>query len=288
MSGAILYVAIVAIWAAVLMPRWLRPRSGMAGADGEATDLVDTAGTVIDEVTDADDQPLMVETADPEWVETASPWSADAAWERIGEEADRREEESARPTSGARQVAEPVPRPRQHPVRSRAHQRARVLAQRRARTLRARRRMLITLLLLTAVAAGLAYAHLAALWVVAPPVGVLFCFLVLLREAANSDAKQNLRRTQAARAQHRARLAREAERTKVPAPVEAAAPAMAMAPSEDTAPPDNTVYAVRRLTPRPEPRREPEPTAQVINISQRRRTDVYDQYTDAAHRAVGD
>src|SRR5712671_5973146 len=63
-------------------------------------------------------------------------------------------------------------------------------AERRANILKARRRMLGTIVALTVIAFLLAMAHVAALWVVVPPAVMLGGFVLLLREAASSDREQ--------------------------------------------------------------------------------------------------
>ena len=63
-------------------------------------------------------------------------------------------------------------------------------AERRANILKARRRMLGTLVALTLVAFVIAVAHVAAIWVVVPPAVMLGGFVLLLREAARSDREQ--------------------------------------------------------------------------------------------------
>ena len=114
MSSAILYLAIVGIWALVLVPRWLRPSRA--------------SGT------------LESNLAEPVY---ASPPEdlAEAAEDADGGEGTPGDQSPAQPSA----------------------------AERRARVLQARRRMLVTLIVLTAGAAAIAAAHLAASWVVIPP-----------------------------------------------------------------------------------------------------------------------
>ena len=71
-------------------------------------------------------------------------------------------------------------------------------AARRANVLRARRRMLGTLVALTLGAFVIALAQLAAVWVVVPPAVLLGFFLLLLREAARTDAERAHRHALAA------------------------------------------------------------------------------------------
>ena len=131
-----------------------------------------------------------------------------------------------------------------------AAQRARYLAapRSRSRVLRARRRLLTMLLLLTAVAAGCTALKVTSWWVCIPPAGLLGGYLLLLREAAIADAE------------HARRLAAMAWRA------EAAR---------------QRAYAAAAAY-------EPEPTAEIIDISARVGDQLYDQYADATARAVGD
>ena len=70
-------------------------------------------------------------------------------------------------------------------------------AERRANILKARRRMLGTLVALTVIAFLIAMMQVAAIWVVIPPALMLGGFVLLLREASRSDAEQARRRTHA-------------------------------------------------------------------------------------------
>jgi len=206
LSSAILYLAIVGIWALVLVPRWLRPSR--------------SSGT------------LESNLAEPVY---ASPQEdlAGAAEDDIGEEASPDAESPARPPA----------------------------AERRGRVLRARRRMLVTLIVLTAGAAAVAVAHLAAVWVVIPPALMLAGFVLLLREAARID-------TERARAAA-SRNGRAAD-----------APAAADARDVSRDQPQETETADRGQT--------GAPGAEIIDISARVGDQLYDQYADAEVRAVGD
>jgi hypothetical protein len=119
----------------------------------------------------------------------------------------------------------------------------------RAHVLQARRRLLTTLVTLAIAALACTAANLAPWWIVVPPVGMLGIYVLLLREAAQADAEQ-------------ARwLAKEL-----------------------------TVQAdAARLRPRQAwEAGQPQPTAEIIDISARVTDQLYDQYADAAVRAVGD
>jgi hypothetical protein len=205
LSSAILYFAIVAIWAGVLMPRWLRPSAHRHRAE--------------------EGQP---EAAAPEAVATFAQPGLQA-------------EDSQHAAAWAAENA----------------------AARRANVLRARRRMLTTLVLLTLGAFGIAVTHIAAWWVTVPPGVLLAGFLLLLREAARSDRARA--RREGFRATSRQRREPEAR---------------------DEEP---EVFERIASTPEaPQPEAEPAASAEIIDISARVNDQVYDQYTDAAERAVGD
>ena len=240
MSSAILYFAIVAIWAGILMPRWLRPSHRHR----------------------AEETPH--ETAAPEAV---------ATFAQPGLETENGAHAPARTAADSEHAPARTARDGEHAAartaRDGEHATARTaenVAARRANVLRARRRMLTTLVLLTLGAIGIAVAHIAAWWVIVPPGVLLAGFLLLLREAARSDAA----------------LARRQARSAEPGQPEARQPRQP-ADREDKP----AVFERIASTPQaPEP--EPAPTAEIIDISARVSDQVYDQYTDAAERAVGD
>jgi hypothetical protein len=174
MSSAILYVAIVAIWACVLIPRWLR-RDSVRGAA-----FIATGGSAVPGEAGRTDIGGMEEpTGDIDGV------------------------------GGTESVATPIDagglqRPAPEPMTA---------EESRRRMLAARRRLLIMLVVLEAAAVALAVVGLAAVWVVAPPSVMLAGYLLLLREAAHADAEQAQREADAlagarARARQRAQAAR--------------------------------------------------------------------------------
>ncbi len=121
----------------------------------------------------------------------------------------------------------------------------------RSRAMLARRRLLTMLLTLTGGAIACHLLKFAPWWAVIPPAGMLGGYLLLLRAAAQADADRIRRqRAMAARA-HAARRNAEVAAARAPAS-------------------------------------PPEPVAEVINISARLGDQLYDQYADAAIRAVGD
>jgi hypothetical protein len=133
--------------------------------------------------------------------------------------------------------------------------------------LQARRRMFVMITILTAGAVGMAATHMAASWVIVPPGMMLGGFMLVLREAARSDS---------ARARRLAATAR-AGAGRAGAGVERAVR-------------QDAVEVVVAAEASPAPVAEPEPTwsAEIIDISARLGDQLYDQYADAAVRAVGD
>lgn len=224
MSSAILYFAIVAIWAGVLMPRWLRP--------GRRRRV---------EVTEHFEMHTEVYQA----------------------EVDTGTGERSRPAVTEREVMveEEVTWTRQD------------AAERRANILKARRRMLGTLVALTVIAFVIALAQVAALWVVVPPAVMLGAFVLLLREASRSDAEQARRRSHAE--QMRRRRA-EPERQAAPVTGETFERLVSKPVAPDVAEQAEPVVEVVAYS------------AEIIDISDRVSDQFYDQYTDAANRAVGD
>jgi hypothetical protein len=232
LSSAILYIAIVAIWAVVLVPRWLRPRAAPpqpvpVPAGSPDAEVREPAGPGQDVgvalAVSTDDLDAAAEAVGGEAV------GGEAAADVSGEDA--RDEEAAPEPA----VAAPSP------------------VSRRAEVLKARRRLLSTLIALTVVAVGLAVTHIDAYWIVIPPTVLLTGYVVLLREFAHIDAAR------ARRAEVRARAGQE--------PVPAATPAAANLGSDAPAAPGG---------------------AEIIDISGRVGDQVYDQYSDAANQAVGD
>ncbi|MFY9653895.1 hypothetical protein [Trebonia sp.] len=219
MSSAILYVAIVVIWACVLIPRWLR-RDSARGA-GSAADTPVPGDVVPGDVIPAedaadDDESWTAEPAAAVRVRYTETFRADVTVEA---EADPAPEEVPAPDAG-RRVPPPPPLPLP-PEES------------RRRMMAARRRLLGMLTILEIAAVALAVLKLAALWVLIPPSIMLIGYALLLREAAHADAERAQREEEAAharlRAQERARE-RAAQRA-------AAARATPAAPAVPAAPP---------------------------------------------------
>ena len=198
MSSAILYLAIIAIWLCVLIPRWLKrdsARGAAAAADtAVAGESPDTAAADADGAVVADDgAPQATEPG-----VTARPPAAPGA---------------------------PAPAPAPAPVAPAAPLSA---EETRRRILTGRRRLLGMLVVLEIAAIALAVVGLAAMWVIIPPTIMLTGYLLLLREAAHADAE---------RAQHEAEAAahtRERERARAKAARARARAAQRVTPAEGT------------------------------------------------------
>jgi hypothetical protein len=126
--------------------------------------------------------------------------------------------------------------------------------------MKARRRTLATLIVLTGGGVAIAVARLAAPWVAIPPAVMLAGFVLLLRAAARIDAE----RGRAAASLHAPTTGAE-----VPTPAKVPAPAEVPARAEVSTPVEV-------------------PDARIIDISARVGDQLYDQYADAEVRAVGD
>ena len=127
----------------------------------------------------------------------------------------------------------------------------------RDRVLQTRRRLLTILVVLTAAAVGGTITGITMWWTIVPPAIMLGLYVLLLREAAQADAENEIRRAEAwaaAEAAHAAAVARAREQEALAA-------------------------------------QAPQPVAEIIDITARTARDrdqLYDQYADAAVRAVGD
>ena len=218
LSSAILYLAIVAIWAIVLVPRWLRPPQASGTLESNLAEPV-----------------------------------ASSAFEDLAETEEDAGGGDGPPAPGTQEAGG-----------GRA-------AGRRERVLQARRRMLVTLTGITAGAAAITLVHLAAPWVVIPPAVMLAGFVLLLREAARSDAER------AFEAAWRRERTTSADAAAADGPDRQQAGPADGAQAEVASPPGGVPSAPGGV-----------PSAQVIDISGRVGDQLYDQYADAEVRAVGD
>jgi hypothetical protein len=286
MSSAILYLAIVVIWAFLLVPRWIhRPHTAFfAGTDsaGQDTDSrghnpadIDSADT---ELAGHGTEPgLTPAEADDGYADAEGPPPPKLSILRAvdaGGTSGPSANWHAQDREQAQQPPEPdtaplpkvtAPRPGADPAPAGAAATASAPSAgisettgpagpprppiSRAKILQARRRLLTTLVLLAIAATICTALKLTSAWVCVPPAGMLVMYVLLLREAALADAeKARARAEQSGAARQRARArAREA-------------------------------WAART----------PQPTAEIIDISARLGDQLYDQYADATVRAVGD
>jgi hypothetical protein len=255
-SSAFLYLAIVAIWACVLVPRWLRRDSAAAELATEGS--YDEAGYWEGEEEPAgEDEPADARLSACE--ESPSAKEPPASQAPAGDEGDR-------------------PAVRHHDP-----------GESRRRVLAARRRLLGMLLLLAGGATCLALTGLAAWWVVLPPLLMLAGYLPLLRAAARMDAERDRHGEHTARS-GRSEGSEPSPRYERSEPSELSEPSAPSVPSGRTGRPGWTAATAEDGWPvREGPRAPvPPPDAEVIDISAQVGEDFYDQYTDARLRAVGD
>jgi hypothetical protein len=210
LSSAILYVAIVAIWAGVLIPRWLRrdssataaARAAAAEAEAEAAASASALASAL-----ASDEDSVDAGVGEEPVPRSAPWRP-VSWRRY-EEAPRYRQ------PGGDEDLEPV-------VSDPGHR----------RVVSARRRLLMMLLALTIASGVLAGTRMAAWWVIVPPSVMLLGYLLLLRAAAKADAERR-----SVRVGPVAHLAHVAPVAVGPVAATRVAPAATMAPPAPMAPP---------------------------------------------------
>jgi hypothetical protein len=265
LSSAILYLAIVAIWACVLVPRWLR-RSHEQPSGTEVLPAEDEAGQAEmadpGEVAEGDagtpgtpgtpgfatlrEQDAAAYGDPVAWEDPAAPatpdGSVDASYSVTATYAAEVTYSTGTADSGT--PAGPVARG----GRVSAHGPSPHVVQ-------ARRRTLTLLITITVAAMGSAFVGLTPWWTAVPPFVMLGGYLMLLREAAHADAEHARGWAEAhARAARAAELARRRSSQAPVAPV-------------------------------------PQPTAEIIDISAlaaQSGDQLYDQYADAEIRAVGD
>jgi hypothetical protein len=290
-SSAILYLAIVAIWACVLVPRWLR-RPHEQSSDQETvresyesgeTELADTGepadgdpyaeapdfATQREQGTVSHGDPIAWEDPPvPDWTDgpAEASYSVTATYSaEVTYSAETTADESGQDTYEGVQDAHYGYEARPHPGHVSHGAPADGWRQPRVpmpspgpspHIVQARRRTLTMVLLITGAVVGSAFIGLTPWWTALPPFLMLGAYCALLREAARADAERAHRwaEAQAFQAARMAELARERARQ-----AEAVAP--------------------------------PEPTAQIITLSTPTNPaddQLYDQYADAEYRAVGD
>jgi hypothetical protein len=217
-SSAILYVAIVAIWACVLIPRWLRRSPAVPAPESSdtVTGQADSSGPAAPgagplpsrgygeprparrEEAYPGDVPYDETRHDETWYEDTS--HDDERYDHTGYDDAPRPGDAAHEDTRYEDAGRPEPR-RRAPV-TREESRRRMLA--------ARRRLLALLLALEAAACALPALGLSAPWVAVPPTIMLAGYLMLLREASRADRELAEREAAAARAHARYRDGRRA------------------------------------------------------------------------------
>lgn len=130
-------------------------------------------------------------------------------------------------------------------------------SQGRQQMMRARRRILTILTALVFITAAFVATGFVKWWICVPPVGMLVLYVLLLREIAMADAELARKRTAWEAAALEARTARDVWRRA------------------------HQAWEAERES-------AAQPTAKIIDISSRVGDQLYDQYADAAIRAVGD
>jgi hypothetical protein len=161
-SSAFLYLAIVAIWAFVLVPRWLRRQHAAPQPEYEADYVPDST---YDEENGYNRQD---EAGDADGSYEAAPPADNPALSEQPETA-----ATAYPPQAQQYARGPAARPLS-----------------RSRVLQTRRRLLTMLVLLAAAAGTCTALKLTAWWVCIPPAVMLGMYLLLLRETAIADAER--------------------------------------------------------------------------------------------------
>jgi hypothetical protein len=268
-SSAFLYLAIIAIWAGVLIPRWLKRDSSRAKAAKSSQSESPEARQSPDEL--PDDEPVEVNAgADAGGAGVHMADGNTHAEAGSGRAADAGRAGGRGRVAGANRVASATGARAADQAEAALAEEAELSGyepgesaglrpadpQTRRRVLSARRRMLMMLIVLTAAAVGIALIGMAAWWVAIPPIAMLGGYLLLLREVRQADTERALIR---ADAEQRAEEQRAEERRLHEAREAAAAR-----------------------------QREEAQTARIIDISERVRDELYDQYADGQRRAVGD
>ena len=288
MSSAVLYVAIVAIWAVILLPHWIRrPHSSRSETVAE-TEFAADAESEVGSESDVGSESVADVDADARESAGASRRAEMSHSEPVPRAPVTYEATLNQADSGGRgygpeygndvpDYAEPTLRP---PVRATAGPVAPGSVSggpvsggpvsggpvsggsvsggpsaSRQQMLRSRRRMLTILTALTLAALGLTGIGLMPWWLCVPPAVMLVAYLLLLREIAMADAEMATRREEMIVRRDQALAARADDRQRA-----------------------REAWAASH----------PEPTAEIIDISGRIGDQLYDQYADAAVRAVGD
>jgi hypothetical protein len=257
-SDSILYLAIVGIWAGFLIPAWVRrPHASKYDSDSaefeSEFDTGDRGGDLVAAGPAAPDA-MAASTEGLRTDETDYPANtADDTAVDIGAHGHaevRHEYSEYRDDVHMHSYDSADPRLAESTGLGRPEHR---ISQSREQMMRARRRMLTILVGLTLLTGFFVLAGLVQWWICVPPLAMLVLYVLLLREIAMADAELAAKRraweARQARAAHAATWQRSHEVWEAEAP---------------------------------------EPTAEIIDISGRVGDQLYDQYADAAVRAVGD
>jgi hypothetical protein len=284
-SDSILYLAIVAIWAGFLIPAWVRrPHSAKTEQECETVEFeIDfDSETGPDPAVHADPRGGAERGAErPQRHFETEPRPAYQSPERAFSPAPTADLDTSVPddvsdnNSEYRDDVHPhnyAPAERAHDPQRPATQSSAGPSQSREQMLRARRRMLTILVGLTFATALFALTGLVQWWICVPPVALLVLYVLLLREIALADAELASKRQAWEAAQ-----AREAHQRQPARQGTGQAARQADRQADDW----------RLEQERSEPQ-APEQTAEIIDISGRVGDQLYDQYADAAVRAVGD
>ena len=290
MSSAILYLAIVAIWACVLVPRWLRRPHEQSSDQETVFETYDSGQAEVADTGEPAEGDPYAEAPDfatlreqgaathgdpvawedppvPDWADgpAGATYSVTATYSaEVTYSAETTADEAAQDTYydyDAAPHAGHVPHPGHVSHGAPADGWRQPYAPAAApgpspHVVQARRRTLTMVLLITVAVMGSAFIGLTPWWTAVPPFLMLGAYLLLLREAARADTEHAHRwaEAQAFQAARRDELASERARQ---------------------------AEAVTR----------PEPTAQIITLTTPTSRDddqLYDQYADAEIRAVGD
>jgi len=250
-SSAILYLAIIAIWAGFLVPAWVRRPHARPADSPEAelsysSDGVD-GGAPQEYLAEPD---VEVAVATDVQVEVGEYAGDGYEYYEVG----YREEEYVAASYAESEYGDEE----YAPVAGEAGPEAPRPSQSRDQMLHARRRMLAILAGMTLVTTAFTALGLVSWWICVPPAGLLVLYVMLLREIATADAELAGKRS-----------AWENARTDA---YERHLQALA----------DRDAYEASLA--------QPEPDAEIIDISGRvaDADQLYDQYADAAVRAVGD
>ena len=290
MSSAILYLAIVAIWACVLVPRWLRrpheqssdQKTVFESYDSSETELADTGepaegdpyaeapdfATLREQGAVTHGEPVAWEDPPvPDWADgpAEASYSVTATYSaEVTYSAETTTDEVAQDTYyeyETQRDAGHVPHPghvsHDAPVDGWRQPHVPMASPGPSpHIVQARRRTLTMVLLITVAVMGSAFIGLTPWWTALPPFVMLGAYLLLLREAARADAEHAHRWAEAEAFQAARRDELASERARQAEAVTA-----------------------------------PEPTAQIITLTTPASPaddQLYDQYADAEIRAVGD